>query len=203
MVAEKCPNCGAGISPNAPVCEYCGSALAQSNAVRKWTAITAHLPPPSQDNPNHSIMVLVCLCKDGGISIDEDGRVDYYASSVKSAYYDFQNKKWHNDFFGKKVEPIFVSHWMPLPSSGSTDWIPLVIRTPDLEGDIEGSSVDVLVCDKSFTYESSIINAQITLSNKKWLSGGIYAYSADLDAIIAVRTLTVSHWMPIPDRPTS
>jgi hypothetical protein len=200
MISEKCPDCGAGVAPNTSVCSYCGSTLVLSNVARKWTAITNHLPPPSPDNPNHSIMVLICFAKNGGNFVDdEDGTVgNFYAGSVIAAYYDFKNQKWHNDLFGKWAEPMPVTHWMPLPPSDSADWIPLVLRAPELEGTNEGESVDLLICDKSLSYEGSIVNGHMNLNHKKWQSGAVFNYSLDSDNCHLV---TASHWMPLPDIP--
>ena len=194
MIAEKCPDCGAGVLPNATECSYCGSVLVPTNRVVKWTAIKDHLPPVSPTDPNRSINVLTCFF---GRSKDVNGSsVDIYPSSVKSTYYNFQKKRWQNDFYGERADPIFATHWMFTPAFDSPDWIPVVNRTPTVLG-INGFSITVLACDKNIQYADSLIGAEYSLSSGHWVA------SLDLlsDDENALGHITASHWMSLPDRP--
>ena len=198
MISEKCPDCGAGVAPNATECSYCGSVLVPINPVVKWTAIKDHLPPASPTDPSRSINVLGCFGMNGGFLKHKDGtRVDAYEGSLKSMYYDFKTQKWKNDLYGQRAEPFSMTHWMSLPAMDSTDWVPVVLRTPEIAGE-NGFSIYILGCDKSIDYEGSIISSHILFQNSEWC--------APLDTLDGSESsklgaITVSHWMPQPDRP--
>jgi hypothetical protein len=96
-----------------------------------------HLPPTQIAVYN----VLGCFGMNGGHLKQKDGTIlDTYIESLKSIYYDFQNQKWKNDLYGQRAEPIFVTHWMPLPAIGSSDWIPVILHIPDVAG-LKGFSI--------------------------------------------------------------
>jgi hypothetical protein len=199
MISEKCPDCGAGVAPNATVCSYCGATFAQSNAMGKWTAMKDHLPPVSPTDPNRSINVLGCFGMNGGRLKQKDGTMlDTYGMSLKSIYYDFQSKQWKNDFYGQRAEPIIVTHWMHIPSIGLPDWIPVILRTPQIPGNDDGFSINVLVCDKSIDYDGSVISAKVLFRHNTWYGT---LDTIDTSESSKLGEITVSHWMPVPERP--
>ena len=199
MISEKCPDCGAGVAPNATECSYCGSVLVPTNPVVKWTAIKDHLPPASPTDPSRSINVLGCFGMNGGFLKHKDGtRVDAYEGSLKSMYYDFKTQKWKNDFYGERAEPFSMTHWMPLPAADLPDWTPIVLRTPQVAGR-NGWSIYVLGCNKNLDYAGSVFSVSVYLADGHW--------SAPLDTMNGsddspLGRITISHWMPQPDRPT-
>ena len=197
MTSEKCPNCGAGITLGSSTCEYCGSVLTQTVGLGHWTDMKKNLPPVSPTDPSRSINVLGCFGMNGGRVKKKDGTVaDTYPGSLMPVYYDFQAKEWKNDFYGIRMYPIGVTHWMPLPSIGSPDWIPVVLRIPQVAA-ADGFSTRVLACDKSLDYEGSVISAQVYFHDGHWVAP-LDLTNSDEDAL---GHITVSHWMPIPDRP--
>ena len=198
MISEKCPDCGAGVAPNATECSYCGSVLVPTNPVVKWTAIKDHLPPASPTDPIRSINVLGCFGMNGGRVKMKDGSIfDGYPGSLRPVYYDFKNKGWNNDFYGIRMYPISITHWRPLPEIGLPDWIPVARQTPQTPLN-EDFSIHVLTCDKNIDYEGSVISAHISFKYPHWVAP-LDLTNPDEDAL---GQITISHWMPEPERPT-
>ncbi len=197
MTTEKCPNCGAGITLGSSTCEYCGSVLTQTVGLGKWTAMKDHMPPVSPTDPSRSINVLGCFGMNGGrVKKEGGGILDAYEGSIKSVYYEYETKKWKNQLYADRAYPILVTHWMPLPSIGLPDWIPVVLRIPQVAA-ADGFSTRVLACDKSLDFEGSVIIAQVYFHDGHWVAP-LDLTNSDEDAL---GHITVSHWMPTPDRP--
>jgi hypothetical protein len=132
----------------------------------------------------------------GRVKKEGGGILDAYEGSIKSVYYEYETKKWKNQLYADRAYPILVTHWMPLPSIGLPDWIPVVLRIPQVAA-ADGFSTRVLACDKSLDFEGSVIIAQVYFHDGHWVAP-LDLTNSDEDAL---GHITVSHWMPTPDRP--
>ena len=228
MIAEKCPNCGAGIAPTAAVCEYCGTAFTDVQDMT-WTRIDRHLPPPDPTHPGRSIYVLILAMPDGLTFINKKTKevMRWWDFSISidnlyflvSAYYDFNTKKWHNDTYSKRLDGFEYSslndptHWMNIPSIASSSWIPVSDHMPpdapisDYEiksGTRINNSIKVLVSDKGGDFAASVIVARYVGSENAWDCDNLDLNlpkntKQTVEQILAFQRISnPTHWMAYP-----
>jgi hypothetical protein len=228
MVAEKCPNCGAGIAPSTAKCEYCGTAFSDAPDTT-WTRVDHHLPPPDPAHPGRSIYVIILDLADGLTFINKKTKEvmrwwDFELSIgnpyfLISAYYDFNTKKWHNDTYSKRLDGYKYSslnnptHWMHIPSIASSAWVAVADRMPpalppsDYEiksGNLINRSFKTLLCDKSVDFDASVIIGQYVGLEDVWDCSELdfnlpKNAQQTTEQILAFQRITrPTHWMPYP-----
>lgn len=205
MVAEKCPNCGAGIAPSAAKCEYCGTAFSDAPDLT-WTRVDRHLPPPDPAHPGRSVYVITVWLPDGVSFIGKkDKKIHYFYDILQpcliSAYYDFNSKTWSNDLLGDRCRNMKdnpPTHWMSIPPKRSSAWIAAADRMPPPDTSIYWS-IDILVCDQSGNFPASVIVAsgEFPYNIRRWMSKGLLDGPKDEDGLQDM-FVSATHWMPYP-----
>jgi len=198
MTAEKCPDCGAAVAPDASKCDYCGAAIAASH-VDAWVSASLRLPERSPENPDHSIMVMTCrtLPEDGTPNGTKTSKA-VYQGWFRAAYYDFKTRTWRNDSLAIIHDILDATHWRRLPSATDPAWMPVSSNMPAIAPEDNNRS--------AFALTALIENGGYTLP----LTSSIFLYKQNnwyfhIDTTQGFKLMMkeVTHWMPQPAPPTT
>ena len=194
MNQEKCPSCGAALTPHQPVCTYCGRDM-DPIINTTWTDVKTELPPPSEAEGDRSDFVLTCHSWNPLNQEAVEKQKENYGNLV-SAYYSYTQNKWINEQLMTK-DPLAVSHWMQLPAEDASGWIAVEEALPDKASAFSaGYSVPVLTSTRGIDYEMSLNISHTILEHKAWFYAGYYQFKNK-----QYPNLGIARWHPLPVGP--